>query len=177
MIQRAGVQPESFRRVTPGFVDGPLQEPSAKPLADEVGHQPGLHQLDFIRLPAIQLGKAGGRTIDVQDVQLLPWVNLVAREQRPLGSFLGAIVGTCGGILLLAYERDQERFPARMTYGVLIGIIVGSGLLPALVGSLELMPRTPRELKHEEPGGSEGGDEDDGDDDILPMKPSSRRRR
>jgi hypothetical protein len=105
--------------------------------------------------------------------------NLVAREQRPLGTFLGAIVGTCGGILFLAYERDQERFLAGTTYGVLTGMIVGSGLLPALVGSLELMPRTPRGFNQEgdEPGGSEGDVEDDGDDDNLPMRPSLRKRR
>jgi len=36
VIQRAGVQPESFRLVAPGLVDGPLQEPLAKSLAVDV---------------------------------------------------------------------------------------------------------------------------------------------
>ena len=49
-----------------------------------------------------------------------------------LGYDKGMIVGTCGGILSLAYERDRERFLAGTTYGVLIGMIVGPGLLPGL---------------------------------------------
>src|SRR4051794_3688575 len=68
------MQPESSRRVAPGFVDGPSQEPSTQPLADEVGHQAELDQLDLVRLAAIELGEAGGRAIDMQDVQLIPWV-------------------------------------------------------------------------------------------------------
>jgi len=32
---------------------------------------------------------------------------------------LGVIVGTCGGILFLAYERDQEQFLAGTTDGVI----------------------------------------------------------
>jgi hypothetical protein len=88
-------------------------------------------------------------------------------------------VGTCGGILFLAYERDQERFLSGTTYGVLVGIIVGSGMLPALIGSLDLMPKMPREFdqQDDEPGEPEGDHEDDGDNDILPMRQDSGRRR
>jgi len=68
VIQRAGVQPESFWLVAPGFVDGPLEEPFAKSLADKFGHQAELDQLNLIRLAAIQLGEASGRGVDVQDV-------------------------------------------------------------------------------------------------------------
>src|SRR4051812_44678797 len=68
------MQPEWLRPVGPGLVDGPLQEPSAKPLTDEIGHQAELGQLDLIRLAAIQLGKSSRRAIDVQDVQLISWV-------------------------------------------------------------------------------------------------------
>ena len=63
VIQSAGVQPESFRIVAPSFVDGPLQEPFAKPLSDELGHQAELHQLNLMRLAAIQLGEPSGRAI------------------------------------------------------------------------------------------------------------------
>ena len=68
VIQSAGVQPESFRPVAPGFVDGPLQEPFAKPLPDEIGHEAELDQCNLIGLTTIQLGETSGRPINVQHV-------------------------------------------------------------------------------------------------------------
>src|SRR5262249_48151860 len=74
MIKSAGVQPESLRLVAPGPVDGPLQEPAAKTLADILRHQAELDHLDLIRSAAVQLGEAGGRALDVQDMQLIPGI-------------------------------------------------------------------------------------------------------
>src|SRR5512135_1445398 len=114
-----------------------------------------------LSIPALPWSLAGG----IAGVLVGP--NLVAQERRPLGSFLGTIAGTCGGILYLAYERDRERALAGVSYGVLIGMVVGSGLLPALIGSSHLLPRMSSE--------SDEPDEDDGGD-ILPMKPRRRGR-
>lgn len=134
------------------------------------------------RLLGVALGLFGGGLLGVLaglSIPALPWSlaggiagvlvgpNLVAQERRPLGSFLGTIAGTCGGILYLAYERDRERALAGVSYGVLIGMVVGSGLLPALIGSSHLLPRMSSE--------SDEPDEDDGGD-VLPMKPRRRGR-
>ena len=68
MVERAGVQPESFRLIAPDLVDGPLQKPGAESLADKFGHQPELHQFDFVALATVQLGESGRRAVDMQDV-------------------------------------------------------------------------------------------------------------
>ena len=44
------MQPESSRLVAPNLVDNPLQEPRSQPLADELGHQAELHQLNLVGL-------------------------------------------------------------------------------------------------------------------------------
>ena len=72
MIQRASVQPKPLRLVTPHLVNRPLQKPPSQSPADESRHQAELDQLDLIPLATIQLGKARRRSIDVQDVQLVP---------------------------------------------------------------------------------------------------------
>jgi hypothetical protein len=145
-------------------------------------HGPILDDSEFLPLVESVLTAFETAGIDsevVEELWAIPWSlaggiagvlvgpNLVAQERRPLGSFLGTIVGTCGGILYLAYERDQERALAGVSYGVFIGMVVGSGLLPALIGSSHLLPRMSSE--------SDEPDEDDGGD-IPPMKPGRRGR-
>ena len=63
MIQRAGVQPKPPRPVAPRFVDCPLQKPLPQPLADEVGHQAELDQLNFFQLATVEFGSADFNTL------------------------------------------------------------------------------------------------------------------
>ena len=72
VIQSAGVQPESSRnsRLCRWSIAGTI----AKPLADEVTHQAELDQLNLVRLAAVQFGKASRCAIDVQDMQLIPFI-------------------------------------------------------------------------------------------------------
>ena len=80
MIERAGVQPEPLRLVATFSVDGPLEEELAKALADELGHQAELHQLDLAFLPPIQLREAGRHALDMQDVNLVLGIVNYRRE-------------------------------------------------------------------------------------------------
>jgi len=80
MVLGAGVQPQAAGVVTPGRVDGPLEEILPQALADELRHQAELRQFDLPLLPPVQLGKAGRDAIDRQDVNFVPGVGKDGRE-------------------------------------------------------------------------------------------------
>jgi hypothetical protein len=85
---------------------------------------------------------------------------LTSPERRPLGSVLGVLLGICGGILHQAHEQDQEAAAVGALYGLLLGMVAGPGLFLALIGSLERMPRMPRQSDPmaDEPDGFDEGD-------------------
>src|SRR5262245_61950508 len=58
VVLGAGVQPEAPGLVAPRPVDGPLEEIPPQALADELRHQPELHQFDLAFGAPVQLGKA-----------------------------------------------------------------------------------------------------------------------
>ncbi len=74
VVESASVQPESSRAVVPGFVDSPPEEVFAEALADELGHQSKLHQLDLALDPPVQFGETGRDALDMQDVNLVSGV-------------------------------------------------------------------------------------------------------
>ncbi len=82
------------------------------------------------------------------------------------------VLGICGGILVLAFQRDQN--PARVgaISGSLIGVFAGIGAWLALIGALNLMSKTPMEW-------GQSHDEHDrfGGDDHGPGLQIERRRR
>ena len=92
--------------------------------------------------------------------------NLTA-QHRP-----STVLGICGGILVLAFQRDQN--PARVgaISGSLIGVFAGIGALLALIGALNLMSKIPMEW-------GQSHDEHDrfGGDDHGPGLRIERRRR
>ena len=67
--------------------------------------------------------------------------NLTAQHRPSLRPFFGTVLGICGGILVLAFQRDQN--PARVgaISGSLIGVCAGIGAWLALIGALNLMSK------------------------------------
>ena len=68
------MEPQPTRSHAPGVVDRPVQQVAAEALADELGHQPEIGELDVRRRAPIELGIAGRHTADPQHVHLDPRV-------------------------------------------------------------------------------------------------------
>ncbi len=98
--------------------------------------------------------------------------NLTARHRPSLRPFLGTVLGICGGILVLAFQRDQDHARVGAISGSLIGVCAGIGALLAMICALNLMPKMPMEgdRSHDEP-------ESFGGDDHGPGLRIERRRR
>lgn len=98
--------------------------------------------------------------------------NLTAQHRPSLRPFLGTVLGICGGILVVAFQRDQDHARLGAIKGSLIGVFAGIGALLALIGALILMPKMPREWdqSQEEPDRF-------GVDDHGPRLGPERRRR
>jgi hypothetical protein len=71
--------------------------------------------------------------------------SLTARHRPSLKPFLGTVLGICGGILVLAFQRDQDHARVGAISGSLIGVCAGIGALLALICALNLMPKMPME--------------------------------
>ena len=65
------MQPEAARLITPGLVDGSLQEPFSETLPDELARQSELDEFDLSRLPPIEFREAGMSSRDVQHMQFV----------------------------------------------------------------------------------------------------------
>ena len=63
--------------------------------------------------------------------------NLTARHRPSLRPFFGTVLGICGGILVLAFQRDQGHARVGAISGSLIGVLAGIGAWLALIGALE----------------------------------------
>src|SRR5262245_32695508 len=74
VVLGAGVQPEAPGAVAPRPVAGPPEEVSPQPVADELWHQPELHEFDLALDPPVQLGKASPDAIGHEDVDFEPGV-------------------------------------------------------------------------------------------------------
>ena len=98
--------------------------------------------------------------------------NLTARHRPSLRPFFGIVLGICGGILVLAFQRDQGHARVGAISGSLIGVFAGIGAWLALIGALNLMSKMPMEWgqSHDEP-------ERFGGDDHGPGLRIERRRR
>ncbi len=101
--------------------------------------------------------------------------HLVAKRWRRPGRLLGAVLGICGSIAFVACRNDPDRATAGVISGLLIGTIAGAGFFIALTGSLSLLLARPMGSDRMD----DGPGEPDGDDEagILPLRPTSRRRR
>lgn len=87
---------------------------------------------------------------------------LTARHRPSLRPFFGTVLGICGGILVLAFQRDQDHARVGAISGSLIGLIAGIGAWLALIGALNLMSKIPMEWgqshdEHERFGGDDHG--------------------
>ena len=98
--------------------------------------------------------------------------NLTARHRPSLRPFFGTVLGICGGILVLAFQRDQGHARVGAISGSLVGVFAGIGAWLALIGALNLMSKIPMEWgqSHDEP-------ERSGGDDHGPGLRIERRRR
>jgi hypothetical protein len=86
--------------------------------------------------------------------------SLTARHRPSLKPFLGTVLGICGGILVLAFQRDQDHARVGAISGSLIGVCAGIGALLAMICALNLMPKMPMEWDqlHDEPESFNGDD-------------------
>jgi hypothetical protein len=86
--------------------------------------------------------------------------NLTARHRPSLKPFLGTVLGICGGILVLAFQRDQDHARIGAISGSLIGFCAGIGALLSFICALNLMPKMPMEWDqlHDELEGFSGDD-------------------
>jgi|GEM_PF-6680980 len=98
--------------------------------------------------------------------------SLTAQHRPSLRPFFGTVLGICGGILVLAFQRDQGHARVGAISGSLIGVFAGIGAWLALIGALNLMSKIPMEWgqSHDEP-------ERSGGDDHGPGLRIERRRR
>jgi len=98
--------------------------------------------------------------------------NLTARHRPSLRPFLGTVLGICGGILVVAFQRDRDHAWVGAINGSLIGVCAGIGALLTMTCALNLMPKLPMEWdqSHDEP-------ETFGGDDHGPGLRKERRRR
>jgi hypothetical protein len=62
------MEPEAPGAIAPRLVDGPLEKIAPQALADELWHEPELHQLDLTFRAPIQLGETCRDTVGHQDV-------------------------------------------------------------------------------------------------------------
>jgi phage shock protein PspC (stress-responsive transcriptional regulator) len=67
--------------------------------------------------------------------------NLTAHHRPSLRPFFGTVLGVCGGIIVLAFQRDQDHARIGAIYSSLIGGSAGIGALLALICALNLMPK------------------------------------
>ena len=93
----------------------PLVPDFAKPLADELGHQTELDQLNFMWLATIKLGKPSRRAIDMQDVPLISCVaddgsQCFIRQLRNWSAITSRFQQT------YQPERARVRFESRSTF-------------------------------------------------------------
>src|SRR5579875_4016279 len=79
MIEIAGMHPKALGSMAPGRIDGPIQQIGAEALADEIGDQPEIGELDLGIPAAIEFRIAGGRAGDIE------YVDLDARVMDGLG--------------------------------------------------------------------------------------------
>ena len=87
---------------------------------------------------------------------------LTARHRPSLRPFFGTVLGICGGILVLAFQRDQGHARVGAISGSLVGVFAGIGAWLALIGALNLMSKIPMEWgqshdEHERFGGDDHG--------------------
>jgi hypothetical protein len=82
---------------------------------------------------------------------------VLPQGRRRLISLRAAALGTCGGILVSSFRHDQARAVSGAVPGLITGMIVGAGLLLALIGSLSLFPAWPMESDRTEDGPGEPG--------------------
>jgi hypothetical protein len=85
---------------------------------------------------------------------------LTSQHRPSLKPFLGTVLGICGGILVLAFQRDQDHARVGAISGSLIGVCAGIGALLATICALNLMPKMPMEWDHsdDEPESFSGDD-------------------
>jgi len=70
----ARVEPDALGGVVPGVLDHPVKEIPAQALADELGHEPKILDLDLALDPAVHIAEAGRPAVDVKHVELDPLV-------------------------------------------------------------------------------------------------------